>query len=162
MSVYEKIFELLKLHGVQFRECQHEPEGRCEIISKIRGNELSQGMKALVIMAKINKKDRAYYLAVLPADRSLDMNAIKKYARAEEGVMLAPKDRAMALTECEMGAVPPFSFTKDLPLIVDPSVKNNTEVVFNAGVLDRSIFMNVDDYIRVTQPALVEISKKSE
>jgi Ala-tRNA(Pro) deacylase len=130
MSVFDKIVELLKSQDIRFRECKHEAEGRCEVISKIRGNALSQGMKAMVIMAKLNKKDRKYYLAVLPGDRSLDMNAIKKYSCALEGVMLAPMDRAKALTECEMGAVPPFSFNKDLHLVVDPSIKNNKEVVF--------------------------------
>lgn len=161
MSVYDKIIGLLHSHHVPFRECRHEAEGRCDVVSKIRGNELCQAMKAMVIMVKMNKKDRKYYLAVLPGDQSLDMNAIKKYSGALEGVLLAPADRAKALTECEMGAVPPFTFHKDLHLIVDPSIKKNKEIVFNAGVLDCSIFMNIDDYIKVANPTFVEIIKKS-
>ena len=161
MSVFEKVKELLQSHHIQFRECKHEAEGRCDVISKIRGNELCQAMKAMVIMAKLNKKDRRYYLAVLPGDQSLDMNAIKSFSEAHEGVMLAPADRAKALTECEMGAVPPFTFNKELHLIVDPSIKNNKEIVFNAGVLDCSIFMSIDDYIKVANPTFVKIIKKS-
>jgi len=160
MDVFKKITDLLRSQGINFRECKHEAEGRCEAISKIRGNELSQAMKAMVIMAKLNKKDRKYYLVVVPGDQSVDMKAIKKYSGAEEGIMLAPMNRAKALTECEMGAIPPFSFNKDLHLIVDPSVKKNKEIVFNAGVLDCSIFMSIDDYIKVVQPTFVEIIKK--
>ena len=89
MSTYNKIVDLLRSENIQFREFRHEPEGRCEAISKIRGNALSQAMKAMVVMAKMNKKDRKYFLAILPGDRCLDMNAIKKYCGAEEGVMLA-------------------------------------------------------------------------
>jgi len=137
MQIFNRIIELLQKHDIIFKVCEHEAEGRCELISKIRGNELCQAMKAMVIMAKMNKKDRKYYLAVVPADR------------------------AKTLTECEMGAVPPFTFNKDLHLIVDPSIKNNTEIVFNAGALDRSIFMSVDDYIKVANPNFVEITKKS-
>ncbi len=161
MSVFEKIVKLLQSHNIQFRECRHEAEGRCEVISKIRGNELSQAMKAMVIMAKLNKKDRKYYLAVLPGDQSLDMNAIKNYSGALEGVMLAPADRARTLTDCEMGAVPPFTFHEDLHLIADPTIKKNREIVFNAGVLDLSIFMNIDDYIKIADPTFVTIIKKS-
>lgn len=162
MSVFEKIVQLLQSQHVHFRECKHEPEGRCDIVSKIRGNELCQTMKAMIIMAKLNKKDRKYYLAILPGDQSLDMNTIKNLSGALEGVMLAPTDRARALTECEMGAVPPFAFNKDLHLIVDPSIKNNKEIVFNAGALDCSIFMSVDDYIKIANPTFVKITKSPQ
>jgi Ala-tRNA(Pro) deacylase len=161
MSTFDKIVELLQKNNVVFRVVEHIPEGRTEAISKIRGNELRQGMKAMVLMVKLNKKDRKYYLAVVPGDQSLDMNAIKSYSHALGGVMFAPIDRAAALTECDMGAVPPFTFNQDLYLIVDPSIKQNKEIVFNAGVLDRSIFMKVDDYIKVVNPTFVEIIKNA-
>ena len=57
-----------------------------------------------------------------------------------------------------MGAVPPFSFSDDLPIFVDPICKENTEVVFNAGRLDKSIFMKFEDYERITNPKFYEIS----
>jgi len=159
MEVFNKIVELLQAKGIKFRVCEHEAEGRSEAISKIRGNELSQGLKAMVIMAKLTKKDRKYYLAVFPADKSVNMNAIKQYSKADDSVMLAPIDRAKTLTGCEMGAVPPFSFNSELHLIADPSIKLNQEIVFNAGVLDKSIFMNINDYIAAAQPTFVEIVK---
>lgn len=160
MEVFNKIVELLQAQGIKFRVCEHEAEGRSEAISKIRGSTLNQGLKAMVIMAKLTKKDRKYYLAVFPADKSVDMNAIKRYCKAEDAVMLAPIERAETLTGCKMGAVPPFTFNADLHLIADPSIKHNQEVVFNAGALDRSIFMNIDDYIAAAQPTFVEIIKK--
>lgn len=162
MDIFDKIIELLEKNNIKFRICEHEAEGRCDLISKIRGNELSQALKAMVIMAKMNKKDRKYYLAVIPGDQSLDMSAIKKYSGALDGIMLAPADRANLLTECEMGAVSPFTFNNDLHLIVDPSVKKNKEIVFNAGSLKKSIFMPVDGYIKVANPTFVEIIKKTE
>ena len=162
MQIFNKIIDLLQANNINFRVCEHQAEGRCEAISKIRGNELCQGMKALVIMAKMKDKSRQYFLVVIPADQFLDLNAVKNYVSDAERIMLAPADTAKALTECEMGAVPPFSFNKDLHLIVDPSVEKNKEIVFNAGVLDRSIFMMIDDYIKVANPVFVEIIKKSQ
>jgi Ala-tRNA(Pro) deacylase len=159
MNVFDKVVSLLQTHHTTFRVLEHPPEGRTEYISKIRGNELCQAMKAMVVMAKMTKKERKYYLAILPGNCSLDLNAVKEFSNATEGVMLAPLDRAKALTECEMGAIPPFSFHNDLLLIVDPLVKNNKEVVFNAGTLERSIFMNINDYIRIVQPTFISISK---
>lgn len=158
MTVFEKITNFLQAHNIPFRVMEHIPEGRSEFIAKIRGNDPHQALKAMVLMAKINKHDRKYFLAIIPGDKKLDMVAIKNYAQAED-VMFAPLDRAQALTECEMGAVPPFTFNPELHLIVDPMIQENQEVVFNAGALDRSVFMSMEDYVKVTNPVFVKIAK---
>jgi len=158
MSIYDQIIKKLQDNNILFREVKHEPEGRCDVISEIRGNKLSQAMKAIVIKAKITKKQRKYYLVVVPGDRLLDMEAIKEFARTRS-TMFAQKEKAEELTQCEMGAVPPFTFNKDLTLIVDPSIKLNEEIVFNAGRLDRSIFMKTSDYLKIADPDFVNIAK---
>jgi Ala-tRNA(Pro) deacylase len=158
MATYDRIVSTLQSQDVPFRVVEHEPEGRCDVVSEIRGNALSQAMKAIVIMAKLGKKERRYYLAVVPGDCLLDMEAIKSHAGASS-VMFAPAERAKILTECEMGAVPPFSFHEELRLIVDPSITANSDIVFNAGRLDQSIFMATDDYIKTACPTFVRIVK---
>ena len=50
------------------------------------------------------------------------------------------------LTNCDSGAVPPFSFNEDLSVIVDPELYENEEIVFNVGRLDRSIYISSKDY----------------
>jgi len=161
-AAYENLAQLLTAKEIKYRECKHIAAGKCEEISKIRGNELRQAMKAMVMMIKLNKKDRAYYLAVIPADQRLDKNEIGKLSNvAGREVMFAPEDRARELTGCEMGAVPPFSFNPQLHLVVDRSiferslVNSEEEVVFNAGRLDCSFFMAVGDYIKLVEPTAV-------
>lgn len=50
------------------------------------------------------------------------------------------------------------SFNDQLQVLADPLVQQNEEVVFNAGRLDRSIFMKLDDYIRIAKPQVVQIA----
>ena len=57
-----------------------------------------------------------------------------------------------------MGAVTPFSFSEDLELVLDLKVLAGDGVAFNFGVLDRSVFMSVDDYLALATPQLAEIS----
>ena len=57
-----------------------------------------------------------------------------------------------------IGAIPPFSFNDQLEVLADPLIQENEEVVFNAGCLDRSIFMKLDDYNRMAGPQLVKIA----
>ena len=57
-----------------------------------------------------------------------------------------------------IGAITPFSFSDQLQVLADPLIGQNEEVVFNAGRLDRSIFMKLDDYIRIAKPQMVKIA----
>jgi len=156
--MYEKLITFLLENQISYQEVHHIPEGRCEAVSKIRGNKLEHAAKCLVVMVKHGKKERQYYLAVVPADRSVDLHAVMKYSGGDS-VMLAPPDRAFDLTKCEMGTVLPFSFHDDLTLLVDPSLKNVDEIVFNAGKLDTSIFIKTQDYLSICNPRFIQITK---
>jgi len=48
-----------------------------------------------------------------------------------------------------------------LSVLADPLILENEEVVFNAGRLDRSIMMKMDDYIRIARPVLANIALRS-
>ena len=47
-----KLIKFLDENGAQYRLIDHEPEGRTEIVSPMRGNELSQAAKCIVVMVK--------------------------------------------------------------------------------------------------------------
>ena len=74
---------------------------------------------------------------------------------------IAPREKAEALTGCVIGAIPPFSFNDQLILLADPLIQENEEVVFNAGRLDRSIFMKSVDYFRIAKPQLLNIALRT-
>lgn len=168
-TAYEKLVAFLTKQGVRYREVQHAAEGACDKVSAIRGNHISQAMKAIVLRAAVTKKEGKYFLAVVPGDAQLDMEAIKGHARAID-IRFAPADRAKEYTGCEMGAVPPFLPLNEagefdatnLTLLVDPSVGQNAEIVFNACCLDRSIFMSCEDYLRLAGAKMLPMVKKSE
>lgn len=158
MNVHEKLIDLLDEKNAVYRICEHTAEGRSEHIAKIRGNAPQQAMKAIVVMAKRSKKEKFFYLAVVPGDKMLDLNALKTLCAADK-VIFAPLDVASEITRCEIGAIPPFSFNDDLSVIVDPQIQDNEEIVFNAGLLTKSIFMRSADYIRIVQPTFAAIAK---
>lgn len=156
-DTHERLVALLEENGATFRIVEHDHEGRSEQISKIRGNDPKQAMKAIVASVRGGGGGKRYVLAVLPGIRKLDMKALCRAMGAQKG-RFSPEQEATEMTGCVMGAVPPFSFRDDLPVIVDPACKENSEVVFNAGRLDRSIFMEFADYERITRPVYAEIS----
>ncbi|NQV99788.1 MAG: YbaK/prolyl-tRNA synthetase associated domain-containing protein, partial [Rhodospirillales bacterium] len=143
---------LLSAQAARFRVVEHVHEGRSELISKIRGNDPGQAMKALVCEIKGGGLGTRHVLAVVPGVARLDMKALARHVGQQKG-RFAPPETATALTGCVMGAVPPFSFDRSaLALVVDEGFRAWDEVVFNAGRLDRSLFVHFDDYVNAARP----------
>lgn len=161
MDVFQHLQDLLTEQQAGFRLLRHPAAGKSVEVAAIRGTEVSQGAKALVCRVKISSNQRKHVLAVFPADKQADLDAI---ARASGGkkASLATHELARELTWCEIGAIPPFSFNEDLHLLVDPSLRErHAEIVFNAGRLDASILMNTDDYFRIAQPEVAAFVREA-
>jgi len=156
-DVHSRLRDLLDREGAAYRVIEHEPQGRTEIIAKIRGNRIEQSIKSIVLQVRLSRKENRYCLANVPGDCRIDFDGVGRHFQAE-GVAFASRERARELTGCEIGAIPPFSFSGQLEVLADPLIQQNEHVVFNAGRLDRSIFMRLEDYIRIAKPQLVSIA----
>lgn len=157
INVHEQLRALLDKEGAVYRVIEHEAEGRTEFITQIRGNRIEQAIKSMVVQVRMSKKENLYYLANVPGDCRVDFDAIKAHFNANS-IGMAPREKAEALTGCVIGSIPPFSFNESLGLLADPLIKENEEVVFNAGSLEKSIFMKMEDYFRIANPRVVSIA----
>jgi Ala-tRNA(Pro) deacylase len=156
-DIHEQLCELLDKEDATYRVIEHEPEGRTEMIAKIRGNRIEQSIKSIVLQVRLNRKENIYCLANIPGDCRIDFKGVKHHFNADS-VAFAAREKAEELTGCVIGAIPPFSFNDQLQVLADPLIQENEEVVFNAGRLDRSIFMKRDDYIRIAKPQWVKLA----
>lgn len=154
--MYTHLIALLDQHGAHYRLIDHEPEGRTEIVSVMRGNSLAQAAKCIVLMVKIGKKITRYLLAVVPGDAKVDLQAVKALMNGTY-VAFASSDIAERLAGSVAGTILPFSFNPELELIVDPSLLENDELFFNAARLDRSLALKTSDYLALAKPRLERI-----
>lgn len=158
LDTYDQLIALLDSRQASYRVLEHEAEGRSDRIAAIRGNRPEEGAKAMVIRLQVTKRGRRHCLAVLPGNRRIDLARLSAECGARSAT-LASREVAEELTGCEPGAIPPFSFRDDLPLIVDPSLLLNDGIVFNAGRLDRSIRISARTYAEVAAPRIVAIAE---
>ena len=158
-DIYQQLCDLLDREGAVYHVIEHEAEGRTELIAKIRGNRIEQSIKSMTLQVRITKKENIYCLANIPGNCRVDFAGVKSYFNADS-VAFASKEKAQALTGCVIGAIPPFSFNEQLQVLADPLSQENEEVVFNAGRLDRSIFMKLNDYIRIAKPTMTKIASR--
>jgi Ala-tRNA(Pro) deacylase len=154
--MFERIDALLREAGARYRVIRHPAEGSSERVAQVRGTQVGQGAKAM--LCRVKEPPGLLVLAILPGDRRVDF---KKVAQAVNGktASLASPEEAIARTGCAIGAIPPFSFSPDIRLIVDPQLlSRHEEIAFNAGRLDTSIVLDSADYERIAEPLLADIT----
>ncbi|WP_258179994.1 YbaK/prolyl-tRNA synthetase associated domain-containing protein [Siccibacter turicensis] len=153
-DIHQRLVDLLEQHQARYRVIEHEPIGKCEAVSALRGTALGQGAKALLCKIKGNGVKR-HVLAVLSADRQASLAALAAAMQGSKASLASPAE-VEALTGCVFGAIPPFSFHPALTLVADPLLfERFDEIAFNAGRLDRSIILHTADYLRIARPEQV-------
>ncbi|MGP6374182.1 YbaK/prolyl-tRNA synthetase associated domain-containing protein [Citrobacter koseri] len=157
-TAHQRLITLLSQEGATYRVLSHEAVGKCEAVSEIRGTALGQGAKALVCKVKGNGVNQ-HVLAILSADQQADLAQLANHLGGLRASLASPAE-VDALTGCVFGAIPPFSFHPNLKLVADPLLfERFNEIAFNAGVLEKSVIMNTDDYLRIAQPELVNFRR---
>lgn len=158
MTTHERLIALLDQHQARYCLMEHEATGKCEAVAAIRGTEIGQGAKALVCHVKGNGI-KQHVLAVLPADRQADLGKVAAAVGGRRASLASPAETDQ-LTGCVFGAIPPFSFHPKLRLVVDPALfERYPEIAFNAGLLERSVILNTEDYRALCKADVMEITQ---
>lgn len=159
IATFERLSALLNEQQARYRVVEHPTAGKSEEVAKIRGTQLGQGAKALLCHVKGNGI-KQHVLAILPADKQADLSAVAHGIGGTRASLASPVE-VDTLTDCVFGAIPPFSFHPDLLLVADPLLfERFDELAFNAGILERSMILNTQDYQRIAQPKLVSFVKQ--
>ena len=157
--VTEDIKNKLIESGSWFETFEHEPVRTSEQAARTRpGYSLQQGAKAIIVRVKKSKKDKVFVMLVLPADLRFDNKKVKDYYQSKD-VRFAAEQEVLEITGgVQVGAVPPFGNLFDLEVLVDPKLLENEKIVFNAGDRCFSIAMKSEDYIKLVNPKIVDIT----
>jgi Ala-tRNA(Pro) deacylase len=146
-STLDLIRQHLRALSIDFREIHHAPTFTSEESAKVRGEDLRIGGKALLM-----KIGDIFRLFVLSASLKADSAAIREKFAVKK-IRFATPDELRQLTGLVPGSVPPFG-PPILPfeLYADPSITANDKIAFNAGSLEDSIILRVDDWLRAAHP----------
>ncbi len=154
MTKLEQLTQYLSDGSVSFRTVHHEPTTTSEASAKARGEDLSVGGKAIVM-----KVDAEFKLFVLSAALKIDSQKIRNHFNAKK-TRFATAEELQQFTGLAPGSIPPFGKPiLNLDLYVDASIVRNEVIAFNAGSLTDSIIMSTKDYLKITQPVILEFSQ---
>src|SRR5262249_20759463 len=106
-DTYSRLIELLDQNQAHYRLIDHAPEGRTDIVSPMRGNDVKQAAKCIILMVKQGKKVTKYVLGVVPGDARIDMKAVGALLNATY-VSFASTNIAEELAGSVAGTILPF------------------------------------------------------
>ncbi len=153
-AVLEKIKAKLAAANVtDFQEFEHQPVFTSEEAARVRGTNLSQGAKALVMMA-----DNSPVMVVVSGANTVEITAFKKLYDVKD-LRMATKEEVKQLTTLEVGSIPPFGNIFNMPTYVDAKLGSNEEISFNAGLHTKSIKMHYSDWVKAVNPSVGKYSK---
>ena len=153
--IVNTIRSLLDKYAVPYQYMEHEAGKTSEEMAVIRKDfSLSEGAKALVLMT-----DNRFIQVVVPGDKKFNNGKLKKITNAKN-IRFANPEELNTLTKGILpGAVPPFGNLFGIPVYADKKLFLNEQIVFNCGERTASISMQSDDYKKIVEPTIDDITK---
>jgi Ala-tRNA(Pro) deacylase len=114
---------------------------------------------AKTVMIKVNGH---MAMAVLPATHMIKMDLLKKVVGNNDIRLATEQEFKDKFPDCEVGAMPPFGNLYAMDVYVSAALKEDEEIVFNAGTHTELIKLNFKDFEQLVNPKVAEISYKTK
>jgi Ala-tRNA(Pro) deacylase len=107
-----------------------------------------------VAKSVIVEADGDHWIAVLPADRQVNLEDLADAISASEARLADESEFDQQFPGCEVGAEPPFGKLFNLPVVCDEGLARDQTVVFRAGSHSEALEMEFEDYARLERPLI--------
>jgi len=152
MSISTRLKELLDAGGAGYEHHVHPNVYTAADTAEsvhIPGSEMA---KTVIVNA-----DGLLRMAVVPANRRVDLQHLKFITRSENIRIATEREFRNEFPDCEVGAMPPFGTIFGLPVYCDVQLENNNFIEFNAGTHHDSIRMAFHDFRRLENPTMTDL-----
>jgi len=145
--------EYLDARNVAYVVISHSPAYTAQGIAGL--THISGKQLAKTVMVQL---DGRLVMAVVPAKFQVDLELLKRAARAKTVVLASEDEFRDRFPLCETGAMPPFGNLFGLEVFADQSLEEDKEIAFNAGTHRELIQMAWKDYKRLAEPRLIQFA----
>lgn len=151
-----RVAEFLQDQGVGFRVIDHEEVYDAQRVAQavcIPGREVA---KTVLLRAD---GGYVYVVAVLPATRRIDMEKAAKVLGGGRVELADEEEIARHCPDCEIGVLPPFGSQYGMQTMVDKSLCEDEEIVFEANTHREAIRMRFADFKRLEEPLVASFTR---
>ena len=154
MPIPKKIKTYLDKQNIDYEEIAHKTVYTAYDAALTLKKELKEIAKNLIV-----KADNTYALVIVPADKRLDLNKIKKALKAKK-ISIPDEKVIVRVLKIKPGAVSSFGKLHKLEILVDKAMTGTKKAIFSTGSLSDSVLIKVKDFIQMEEPKMADIAMK--
>lgn len=151
----KKLVEYLDRNRIKYITINHSPAYTAREVAASTLVPRREFAKTVVVTL-----DDRPAMAVVPASRHVDLDALAALAGAGSAELEDESRFADEFPDCDPGAMPPFGNLYDMPVYVDTIIREDDDIVFNAGTHTQVIRMSSVDFLELVGPKVGDISVK--
>ncbi|MAF14342.1 MAG: hypothetical protein CMI53_05655 [Parcubacteria group bacterium] len=153
MAIPKKTKSYLDKKMAKYDELSHKTVYTAYDAAQTLRRELKDIAKSLLIAA-----DKAYIIAVVPANMRLDLGKLKKALKAKK--VSIPKEKVMVkVFKVKPGAITAFGGLHKVDVWVDRGLLKTKDVIIAAGSFTDSVRMKAKDFIDLEQAKLASFTQ---
>ncbi len=103
--------------------------------------------------------DGRFWMTALRADHRVNTQMIKRAFGSKQVHLAHEEDLGTLFPDCQIGAMPPLGNLYGLPVMVDESLAEDEEIVFNACTHTRVIRMKFKDFKELVKPVILQLAE---
>jgi len=152
----DRLKKYLEENHVRFVTISHSPAFTAQEIAALAhvpGKELAK-----TVMVKL---DGTMAMVILPAPDHVSANRLKEFSGAQEVELASEEEFADIFPHCEVGAMPPFGNLWDMQVFVDQRLREDEQIVFNAGNHTELVRLSYAEFERLVKPTIGFLSTRN-
>lgn len=151
----EKLKKLLDDSHIKYISINHSPAYTARETAASTFVPRSEFAKTIIV-----ELDGEKVMAVVPASRHVDVQALIQLDEAESGRLATEEEFKNSFADCEVGAMPPFGRLYDMRVFMDEMVSEVDDLCFNAGTHAQIFRMDCEDYVALEKPVIGHFAVK--
>lgn len=152
MPIPAKVKKYLDSKGVDYEELAHKTVYTAYDAAQTLKKQLKEIAKTILVEA-----DKTHALVVLPADKKIDMEKLKKALGAKK--ISIPNEKVMIkVLKIKPGTLSSFGRLHNLEVVVDKAMLGAKKVVVSTGSFTDSVFMKVKDFVQSEEARLANVA----
>ena len=148
-----QVIELLEKNHKKYETTTHEAAFSAQQVAAAEHVPGKTVAKPVIVIA-----DGKYYMCVLPACYKIDTDKLRRAMGVKQMQLADEMEMAKLFKDCALGAEPPFGSLYGMTTIIDKSLEEDDEIVFQAGTHEKAVRIAMADYIELVEPKVLDFS----
>lgn len=146
----KKLKEFLDSQKVKYIATSHSPAFTSQEIAAAAHVSGRQLAKCVIV-----KIDGKFTMVVVPANDQVNFAKLREETGAKAVDLATESEFKDKFPGCEVGAMPPFGNLYDMPVFLSEKLKQEDNILFNAGSHSELLELKLEDYEHLVKPKVV-------